>query len=169
MTRRVTLARHVRREAGSVTILAAGILFLAGVIVLASVDVMRAIQARARAQVAADAAALAAAQEIALPSGRPPAEVAAEYAGRNHATLLSCVCDPGTAEAVVEVEAPVDLIFVGPDRTVRASRPGGHRGRWRERSGTREYNGRRCRRRGTRGMGTGSPWAWSTTRWPSGP
>jgi secretion/DNA translocation related TadE-like protein len=121
MTRPAAVARPIRDQTGSVTVLAAGLLLLAGVLVLASVDLMRAVQARARAQVAADAAALAAAQEIALPSGRTPAEVASEYAGRNQATLLSCRCDPGSGEAVVEVEAPVDLLFVGPDRTVRAS------------------------------------------------
>jgi hypothetical protein len=39
----------------------------------------------------------------------------------NGATLLVCRCEPGTAEAVVEVETPVSLAFIGPDRTVRAS------------------------------------------------
>src|SRR5439155_23147664 len=72
------------------------------------------------AQPAAAAASLAAAQEIAVPSGRPPRAVASEYAERNGATLTSCTCEPGSSEAVVEVEAPVDLVFVGPDRTVRA-------------------------------------------------
>jgi secretion/DNA translocation related TadE-like protein len=113
--------RRSQPETGSVTVLAGGILLLSGVLVLASVDLMRAVQGRARAQVAADAAALAAAQEIALPSGRSPAEVAADYASKNGATLLSCRCEPGTGEAIVEVEAPVTLVFVGPDRTVRAS------------------------------------------------
>jgi secretion/DNA translocation related TadE-like protein len=115
------LRRRGQPEGGSVTVLTGGILLLSGVLVLASLDLMQAVRGQARAQVAADAAALAAAQEIALPSGRVPAEVAAEYAARNGATLLSCRCDPGTTEAVVEVEAPVTLVFVGPDRTVRAS------------------------------------------------
>jgi secretion/DNA translocation related TadE-like protein len=109
------------RERGSITVLSAGILLLAGVLVLATVDLMQAVLGQARAQVAADAASLAAAQEIALPTGRSPAEVAAEYAAMNGAILLVCRCEPGTAEAVVEVEAPVTLVFVGPDRTVRAS------------------------------------------------
>jgi secretion/DNA translocation related TadE-like protein len=110
-----------RREGGSITVLTAGILLLGGALVLASVDLMRAVEVRARAQVAADAAALAAAQEIALPAGRTPAEVAAEYAERNGATLVTCQCDPGTGEAVVEVEASVTFLFVGADGAVRAS------------------------------------------------
>jgi secretion/DNA translocation related TadE-like protein len=118
----IALVRRRRQpETGSVTVLAGGILLLSGALVLASLDLMQAVRGRARAQVAADAAALAAAQEIALPSGRSPAEVAAEYAARNGATLLYCRCDPVTSEAVVEVEAPVTLVFVGPDRTVLAS------------------------------------------------
>ena len=106
-------------DRGSITVVAAGALFLAGVLTLAAVDLLRTVQARATAQTAADAAALAAAQEIAIPSGRTPQEVASEYAARNGASLLACTCQPGTAEAVVEVEAPVDLVFVGRDRTVR--------------------------------------------------
>jgi secretion/DNA translocation related TadE-like protein len=104
-------------ERGSVTVLMAAVLFLAGVLTLAAVDLLRAVQARARAQTAADAAALAAAQEIAIPQGRTPQEVAAEYASRNDATLLTCTCEPLSDQAVVEVEAVVDLVFVG--RTAR--------------------------------------------------
>jgi secretion/DNA translocation related TadE-like protein len=110
-----------RSESGSVTVLAVGMVLLGAVLTLASVDLMRAVHAKAGAQTAADAAALAAAQEIALPSGRSPREVAADYAGRNGATLVTCRCEPGTAEAVVEVAASVSLLFVGGDRTVRAS------------------------------------------------
>ncbi|TMK96699.1 MAG: hypothetical protein E6G40_10465, partial [Actinobacteria bacterium] len=91
-------------EAGSVTVLAAAVLFLAGVLVLVAVDLLRVVQARARAQTAADAAALAAAQEIAVPAGRTPAEVAAEYAERNGGTLVSCDCAPNAREAIVEVQ-----------------------------------------------------------------
>jgi secretion/DNA translocation related TadE-like protein len=117
-TRRPARAR--RGERGSVAVLAAGALALVAVLVLASLDLLRALEARSRAQAAADAAALAAAQELAIPSGRNPAEVAAEYAERNRASLVTCSCQPGSTEAVVEVEAPVDLVFVGMDRTVRA-------------------------------------------------
>ncbi|HXF58002.1 MAG TPA: Rv3654c family TadE-like protein [Actinomycetota bacterium] len=105
-------------ERGSVTVLAAALLLLAGVLALASVDLMRALQARARAQTAADAAALAAAQELAVPSGRSPAEAAAEYALRNGGTLRSCRCELGTWEAVVEVAVEMPLSFVGPPREI---------------------------------------------------
>jgi len=105
---------------GSVTVLAAAVLFLAGSLSLIAVDVMRALQAKGRAQTAADAAALAAAQEIALPSGITPQQAAADYAGRNGAALLSCTCEPGSPEAVVEVEVPVVLVFLGGGRAVRA-------------------------------------------------
>ena len=81
---------HLRRDDGWVSVLAAGVLFVAGVLALISVDVMRTLQARAAAQTAADAAALAAAQEIALPSGLTPSDVAAEYASaqRRHAPVV---------------------------------------------------------------------------------
>jgi hypothetical protein len=82
---------------------------------------MRAVQGVARAQMAADAAALAAAQEIAIPSGAAPEAMAADYAERNGARLVSCRCEDGSGEAVVEVEVPISLVFVGADRSVRAT------------------------------------------------
>jgi uncharacterized membrane protein len=110
-----------RGQRGSVTVLTAGSMFLAGVLALAAVDVMRTVQAQAVAQAAADSAALAAAQELAIPSGAmTPADAARSYAGRNGATLLVCQCDPGQMEAVVQVQVPVRLVFVGPDRTTSA-------------------------------------------------
>jgi secretion/DNA translocation related TadE-like protein len=105
-------------ERGSVTILVAAVVLLAGVLALASVDLLRALEAKARAQTAADAAALAAAQEMVVPSSVTPAEVASDYAKRNGATLLACDCPPGGSEAVVRVEVPVRLVFVGPDRSI---------------------------------------------------
>jgi secretion/DNA translocation related TadE-like protein len=87
---------------------------------LVAVDLLRVVQARSRAQTAADASALAAAQELAIPSDRIPGEVASEYATRNGGTLVSCACEPSSSEAIVEVEVPADLLFVGVDRTVRA-------------------------------------------------
>jgi secretion/DNA translocation related TadE-like protein len=85
----------VRREDGSATILVAAILLLAGVLALLSVDLLRILQTKSRAQTAADAAALAAAQELAIPRDRLPPEVAAEYASLNRATLVTCRCEPG--------------------------------------------------------------------------
>ena len=109
-------------EAGSVTVLAASVLFLAGVLVLVAVDLLRVVQARARAQTAADAAALAAAQEIAVPAGRTPAEVAAEYAERNGGTLVSCDCAPNAREATNECRSsPVLKASIRPSSLDRCA------------------------------------------------
>jgi Flp pilus assembly protein TadG len=110
-----------RAERGSITVLTASVMVVAAVLSLASVDVLRALEGIGRAQTGADAAALAAAQEIALPSGSAPSDVAAEYAERNGAAMAACACAPGTAEAVVEVAVTVPLVFLGPDRTVHAT------------------------------------------------
>jgi secretion/DNA translocation related TadE-like protein len=108
-------------EGGSVTVVMAGALFLAGVLALVTVDLLRTLQAQASAQAAADAAALAAAQELAIPSGAwAPVEAATFYAERNGGTLLECRCDPGTMEAIVQVEVPVQLVYVGASRRVDA-------------------------------------------------
>jgi secretion/DNA translocation related TadE-like protein len=107
-----------QRERGSVSVLSAAVLFLAAVLSLITVDLARVVRAEARAQTAADAAALAAAQEIALPSGRSPSEIAAEYAGRNGGTLVWCRCDTGGTEAVVDVSVEAALLFLEPDRSV---------------------------------------------------
>src|SRR5436305_5721923 len=149
---------HLRRDGGSVSVLAACVLFVAGVLALVSVDVMRTLQARATAQTAADAAALAAAQEIALPSGRAPTDVAAEYASRNGGALLTCSCEPGTSEAEVQVEAPVTLVFLPSGRTVTAAAravigAGTMARRWPGPSDPEHAN----------------RWGSSTTRWPSEP
>ena len=84
-------------------------------------DAARASAARARAQVAADAAALAAAQELVVPSDRTPTEVAADYAERNGARLVSCRCDPGGSDVVVTVELEVSLPLLRQTRTVGAA------------------------------------------------
>jgi secretion/DNA translocation related TadE-like protein len=108
-------------ERGSVTVLTAGVMVVMAVLALASVDLLRALQGISRAQTGADAAALAAAQEIALPSGASPSGVALDYAARNGASLIACTCEPGTGEAVVEVAITVPFVLLGPDRTVHAS------------------------------------------------
>lgn len=108
-------------QRGSVSIVVAGVAVVALVASLGVADVGKALVARARARAAADAAALAAAQELALPGGRDPAGVAADYAERNGAALSSCACFVGSLEAVVEVEAPVGPMFLAGDSlTVRA-------------------------------------------------
>ena len=69
-----------RLQRGSVSVLAAALIFLAGVLAAVAVDLMRAVLASSRAQAAADAAALAAAQEIAAPTGSwSPTDAAAYY------------------------------------------------------------------------------------------
>ena len=84
-------------------------------------DVARVLVARSHARTAADAAALAAAQELALPSGADPADIAATYAERNDAILNDCVCAAGTSDATVTVSIVVDgfLLVTGP-KTVTA-------------------------------------------------
>jgi Flp pilus assembly protein TadG len=85
-------------------------------------DVGKALIAREHAQQAADAAALAAAQELAVPSGRAPAQWAAEYAGHNLAALASCVCPTGSTDALVGVTVRVGRLLLLPgDHTVAAS------------------------------------------------
>src|SRR5438552_3448337 len=106
---------RMRSEGGSVSVVAAGVMVLTVVLTMGAADVGRALVAQARARTAADAAALAAAQELALPSGRSPAEVASEYAVRDDGELLSCSCDTGSQEAVVEVRVPVGTLFLAPD------------------------------------------------------
>lgn len=73
----------------------------------------------ARTQTAADAAALAAAQELVLPSGGSPEEVAARYASLHDAQLIRCRCPPGGDDVVVLVERSVRLPFLGGTRTIR--------------------------------------------------
>lgn len=107
-------------ERGSVTLIVAVSLAFAGVIGAFGADITRAIAARGRAQAAADAAALAAAQELIVSSGRSPEEVAVEYAERGGARLESCLCDPTADEVVVSVAFDVHLPLLGQVRTVRA-------------------------------------------------
>src|SRR5918994_5496718 len=97
---------RVRGERGSVSIVIAAGVGMALVIAIGVADVGRALIARSRAEAVADLAALAAAQELALPSGVDPSTVAAEYADRNGGRLVSCSCATGTSEAVVEVAVP---------------------------------------------------------------
>jgi secretion/DNA translocation related TadE-like protein len=96
-----------RRDRGSVSVVVAAAVAMALVVTMGAADVGRALVARARAEAVADLAALAAAQELALPSGADPASIAADYADRNGARLVSCSCAAGTSEAVVEVAVPV--------------------------------------------------------------
>ena len=112
---------HRASQHGSVSIVVAGVAVVALASSLGLADVGKALVARARARAAADAAALAAAQELALPGASTPTEVAAHYADRNGATLVSCSCTNGTLEATVEVEVPIGPMFLATDGlTVRS-------------------------------------------------
>jgi secretion/DNA translocation related TadE-like protein len=107
-------------ERGSVSIVLVAAMAFGVILASLVVDVARASAGRARAQTAADAAALAAAQEQVLPSGRGPGPVAAEYAERNGANLVSCRCPEAGGEVVVVVELQVTLPGLGGTRTVQA-------------------------------------------------
>jgi secretion/DNA translocation related TadE-like protein len=104
----------VRSEGGSITVVAAAVIAIGVVATMGVADVGKALLARAHAQQAADAAALAAAQELALPTGRDPAEVAADLAARNGAELTACACAAGTTDAVVDVLVPVGPLLLVP-------------------------------------------------------
>ena len=124
MTANTTRARSTRlsREAGSITVIAAGVMVVLAVMALATADVARALLVAARAQNAADAAALAAVQEQAEPTGTPPADVAGRFAVANGATLVACDCPADGTGATVTVRMPVDgLLLLRPGRTVTAT------------------------------------------------
>jgi secretion/DNA translocation related TadE-like protein len=100
-------------ERGSISVTAVAVMVVLLVMAAALTDVARVFDAASRAQVAADAAALAAAQEMVLPSSLGPAGAAGEYARRNGATLDSCECRLGSDEAVAEVRVEVgELLFL---------------------------------------------------------
>jgi secretion/DNA translocation related TadE-like protein len=97
----------VRSERGSVSLVVASAVGMALVVTMGATDVGRALIARSRAEAVADLAALAAAQQLALPSDSDPAQLAADLAVRNGARLVSCSCAEGTLEATVRVSVPV--------------------------------------------------------------
>jgi len=108
-------------ERGSVSIVMAAGVAVVLVLTMGVADLGRVLTARGRARVAADAAALAVAQELAVPSGLDPAALAAEYAEANDAEIVSCGCAAGTFEALVVVRVPVgDLLLVPGSPTIDA-------------------------------------------------
>jgi len=111
---RRALERRPRTEHGSVTIVAAAVMALVAALTMGAADVGKALVARERAQAAADAAALAAAQELVMPTGRAPSDLAAEYAARNGAVLTSCLCRAGSSEAIVEARVSVGALLLVP-------------------------------------------------------
>jgi hypothetical protein len=113
--------RHLTAERGSISVVVVAGAAIVLVLTMGVADVARALTAAARARAAADAAALAAAQELAFPSGVSPSEVAADYAESNGGVVESCSCEPGTFEAIVRVRVPVGSLFLfADDRTAAA-------------------------------------------------
>ncbi|HJS25646.1 MAG TPA: Rv3654c family TadE-like protein [Actinomycetota bacterium] len=111
----------MRDDRGSVSIVVAGLIAIVVVMAMAAADVVRVLAAASRGQTAADAAALAAAQTLAFPDDLMPTDRAREYAERNDAELESCVCEPGSFEAMVVVRMDVgDLLLFGSGRSVIA-------------------------------------------------
>ena len=106
---------RLRSERGSVTIVVAGMLLMLLVLTLGVADVARVLTSAGRARTAADAAALAAAQELALPGTDTPADLADDYASRNGAALVSCSCEPGFLDATVRVVVGVGPLFLFSD------------------------------------------------------
>jgi secretion/DNA translocation related TadE-like protein len=109
------------KERGSASLVVLAALAFAAVFSLFAADASRASAARGRAQTAADAAALAAAQELVIPSGRDITDVAREYAARHGARVVECRCRLGSDDVVVTVELEVMVPFLGQTREVRAS------------------------------------------------
>jgi len=113
------------RQGGSVSIVVAAVLAATLVLAMGAADVARVYLVAAQAQTAADAAALAAAQELAIPSGTEPEVVASAFADRNGADLVACECSPDATEAVVEVRVAVGpLLLFADDRVVVAEARG---------------------------------------------
>ena len=107
---------EARGEGGSVSIVVAAMAAAIVVLALGAADVARVFAAASRAQTAADAAALAAAQELALPEGTlTPSELAADYAASNGAAMQACGCEPGSFAADVTVRMLVGPLFLAPD------------------------------------------------------
>lgn len=109
-------------ERGSVTIVTAAIAGVMVVLTLFTADLGAVLVTRERARASADAAALAAAQELAMPTSGTPQQQAADYAARNGGRLTSCVCEVNTGEATVSVTVSIPHLFLVPGpRTVGAT------------------------------------------------
>jgi secretion/DNA translocation related TadE-like protein len=108
----------VKGQRGTATLLVAAALGVAAMLAALSADLALAIRARAHAQTAADAAALAAAQELIVPTSLSPRQVAEEYASKHGAQVTECECDPARDDVVVTVTMPIHLPFFGSQRRV---------------------------------------------------
>ncbi len=110
------------RERGSVTIVTAAVAGVMVALTLFTADLGAVLVSRERARAAADAAALAAAQELALPTSGTPQGQAADYAQRNGGTMISCACAAGSLEATVRVRVDIGHLFLVPGtRTIETT------------------------------------------------
>ena len=91
-----------------------GVVAIMIVLTLGAADLGTVLIARERAHAAADAAALAAVQELTMPSGSLPQIQASNYADRNGASLVTCACEPGAREAVVRVSVSIRHLYLFP-------------------------------------------------------
>jgi secretion/DNA translocation related TadE-like protein len=112
------MTSRITEERGSVSIVLVALLGIVVLLATGVADAATALHASLRAQDAADAAALAAAEEIAMPEGLTANDVAAEYAERNGATLVECACDAATFQAVVTVRVAVGRLWLFADDLV---------------------------------------------------
>ena len=111
----------MNHERGSVSVVVAAIVLIALVMSVGLADMARVLVARSHARTAADAAALAVAQELVLPLGSEPAQIAAQYAEWNGAVLTDCVCAVGALEDTVTVVITVEgFLLITGARTVTA-------------------------------------------------
>jgi Flp pilus assembly protein TadG len=115
-------ADPARGEGGAVSVVLAAGIAASLVMTMGVADVAKVLAARSSVRTAADAAALAAAQELAFPTGGDPAALAADYAAANGAELVSCACRSGSFEATVEVRAGTGDLLLVPGRTVVVAR-----------------------------------------------
>ena len=101
-------------DRGSISIVVATGALLLCLAALAVADLGSMLVARARAQGAAEDAALAAVvrQAPVLGQGNDPEQAARDAAEENGASLLTCDCSVGTADATVEVEVVPRLTFL---------------------------------------------------------
>ncbi len=114
----------MKRQDGSVSVIVAAVILLSLVLSLGVADVAHVLVARSRARTAADAAALAVAQELVLPTGADPVDVARRYAMLNGAAVTTCDCVAGSLEATVAVTITVEgfLLIAGERSVVARSR-----------------------------------------------
>jgi len=112
--RRVRTKTAVGDERGSATLVAVAVVGLILVLSMGVADLGRVLIARSRARTAADAGALAAVQELALPSGLDPSAAARDYVERNGAVMVACTCAAGTAEAVVTATIDPGPLLLAP-------------------------------------------------------